>query len=456
MAIQTGQGIGAAQNLKGSIGNVDISGITDQILNAAQERRKISAEEKKRGLEDAVKFKKQENALTSGKTPFYSEMGKSVQKSLYDKFMNNEISAVEYEQGLTKAANELSFFEKTIQSSSGKFNGYIYDEETNKFRRGNPVNDFLSSGEGASAYAEQYMNGQYAPAHILETGTTGLNENFYEEPKGDWRKSFYKNKDELTKLAEPSFGVSEFDQNYDVASTIKQVPVLDVVKLVFSDDDAMQSLEFDLIAKEGKTKQEAKAITSDIEETKKYITQKLGLEDQYFKEQISKLNKKSKTGGGLVEGEDYTIDEGEDKYVIEGTVRTNKEGGSQNIKEQGGDFKRVTFKKDITIPKKAKDGNVVEVKLQSVKKKGDKIYGTILMPNPKQNSNDVASFSESEVELDDTQKNKLKASGFDFGILENLKEMDKYRPESAKEKEQGETKTAPKVATEEDLNNLPD
>jgi hypothetical protein len=198
-------------------------------------------------------------------------------------------------------------------------------------------------------------------------------------------------------------------------------------------------------------------------------------------EVISTKKDKEDGEGGLVEGEDYFIDEGADNPIdplAYNEPRATEEDATliAGDKIAYGDFKKLTPKGKYEIFTNEEGDKKIKAEVKEIKYKNGSYYLTVVTANPKK-TGDVQTFSETEIEGTKEYLNQLKAKGLDVesilkpkeqkvlfyqlpdgtrktpeeveGILgeippdweivteENIKQMDANRSEPAKEKEQG-------------------
>lgn len=356
MAIQTGQGIGAAQELRGRVGTPDISAFTNQILKEAQQRRQDNLLEQQRAAKDAADLLKKRNSVASGKTQYFDSLGRQAISKLDEQLKNNEITESEYESRLEGIKNQRDYMEKTAIDMSGKTFGYIAGDEEG-VRYGNPTIDILSS-TATPEDAEAFLNGELGLNNIIQAGSPLTNRNFLQPTKFNWRKDGYdKYAKELLKPKKSEFNVTEIDENLLGVEAIKKVKVDDVVNLIMSDDEAVDALRFEMVVKDNIPVSEADEIISDEDRFREYIKRKRGVEDIEFVQNIDEtIKNKPRTpqndGGGDVD----TFGVVPKEKVVEEVELGDEAFEKQDVEIQGVEVKR-EGSKTTDQPVTIQDGN---------------------------------------------------------------------------------------------------
>lgn len=409
----TQEGQGGAQILSSNIQYANAGGVVRGIergVDAMKEEQKYQREQERA---DALAKNKAINDLDASlskiQIPDNIAVSERIIQEAWDKVNSGEDWETVFPKALTEIG-QIQAFDRGIAANKGLYdNSRYFNEEEGTFIDGRERLATLYDGD-ASKY-EGMSASEYIGYQSLNNDPQ-VSKNFYAKEPIDFNK-------ELADFLNVTL------DNYGVEST---EPIFigskEGLKTTTSLEPAViEQTRASLLKNKGMRDRYLKAIGLPSNHMEEEDMQRLWAKAVYEFRMPAKNSSGNFTkvetdnkGSGLVEGDDYIIDEGEDVKETRGTEEEVAAGNAKVTKE-GGKFKRVTFSKDITIPQETKSGSVIEVKLQALKRKGDDIYGTILSPNVKA-TNSPQTYTEKEVKLTDKQKNKIKASGFDFGVLD--------------------------------------
>jgi hypothetical protein len=397
----TGEGQGAAQIFQSNTQYADASGITDAIISETENRRKQQDEDRQRAINDALKLQKQENQLKTGKTPYFSSFGKKAFERAQERLKNGEISAPQYGEEVQRLTELRNFLESNSLNVAKGADGYGWDAETNTWRKTNRVNDRLSSADISDEDVDAIISEKKSIEDIM--ALTAESNDFLYKPENTNLNGMYNDvAKELVQQANPNINVFDVNDETAARQITKQVPVSDVLKKLYADDDFISALKWNMSQNQA-SPEEIEQVSTNFDVFKNQAISVLGVEDQYFKDQTTSLVGKKKEGG-LVEGEDYTVE------TIE--IGAKGEGESTEV------AKVLTLSKPFDIVHKSSVGDIdVEVKNVIVDINGG-IEAIIKIPQEKE-TNMPQTFEEKKISLNKNQEREVKAklSGIDLNAL---------------------------------------